>query len=190
MKIIKTESLYKTKFIELIKTQYENTKGTLCDWFYVTRPNTKDIVMIAPIINHNGEDKLVMIKEYRVPIEDYEYGFPAGLVDEGETIEEAIHRELKEETGLDVLDIREITRPLYNSAGLTDESICISFVYAGGEITTKHNEDSEEIEVLLLNKSQVEDIMDDMNLKIGAKAWLIMEMFLMTKNHQLEGEVI
>ena len=45
---------------------------------------------------------MVIIREYRVPLDGYEYGFPAGLVDNGESLEQAARRELMEETGLRV----------------------------------------------------------------------------------------
>ena len=57
-----------------------------------------DAVVIVPL--HVASGALVMTREYRVPLADFEYGFPAGLVDEGEGIEDAVRRELWEETGL------------------------------------------------------------------------------------------
>ena len=37
------------------------------------------------------------------------YGIPGGKIDDGETMEAALVRELKEETGLDVSDVRFVT---------------------------------------------------------------------------------
>ncbi len=44
-----------------------------------------DAVIIVPF--HVQRNKLVIIREFRVPLGDYQYGFPAGLVDEGETVQ-------------------------------------------------------------------------------------------------------
>ena len=51
-------------------------------------------VMIVPVLNN---DTLLLIREYAAGTHTYELGFPKGLVDAGETDEEAANRELQEE---------------------------------------------------------------------------------------------
>ncbi|MBP7981033.1 MAG: ADP compounds hydrolase NudE [Tolumonas sp.] len=54
-------------------------------------------VMIVPVLNN---DTLLLIREYAAGTHTYELGFPKGLVDAGETDEEAANRELQEEIGM------------------------------------------------------------------------------------------
>lgn len=175
-KILSKKELYRVPFLQMMETSYQKKDGSEGKWYHVERTNNTSAVMIVPLVEDASlffNSKLVLIKEYRVPLQDYEYGFPAGLIDEGETIEEAIVRELKEETGLDLVEIVKISPPLYNSAGLTNESITIAYVRASGQISTKHNEDSEDIEVLLKSNSEVKELFYS-GVKFSAKAWLIL----------------
>ena len=41
------------------------------------------------------EPRLVLLREYRVPLGEYNYAFPAGLVEHGETPEAVARRELR-----------------------------------------------------------------------------------------------
>ncbi len=59
------------------------------------RPTGREAVMIVPVV----DDHLILIREYAVGTESYELGFPKGLIDPGETVNEAANRELKEEVG-------------------------------------------------------------------------------------------
>ena len=69
----------------------------------VTRKNKADGVIIYSVYrDETGVEKLVLIRQYRCPIDDYIYEFPAGLVDAGEDFKVAGKRELKEELDLDV----------------------------------------------------------------------------------------
>lgn len=57
--------------------------------------------------------ELVLQKQYRPPIDKVVIEVPAGLIDEGETAEQAAVRELKEETGY-VGQVTEVTPLMFN----------------------------------------------------------------------------
>lgn len=60
------------------------------------RPSQRHAVMIVPV---TADGDLLLIREYGAGTERYELGFPKGLIDSGETPEQAANRELKEEIG-------------------------------------------------------------------------------------------
>lgn len=62
-------------------------------------------------------EKLLLNKEYRMAVGDYVYNFPAGLIDAGETAEVAAARELKEETGLELVSIKDTLFDSYSAIG-------------------------------------------------------------------------
>ena len=53
-------------------------------------------VMILPIVDN---ETILLVKEYAAGTEKYELGFPKGLLEFGESIEQGANRELKEEIG-------------------------------------------------------------------------------------------
>ena len=53
-------------------------------------------VMIVPMLD---DSTILLIREYGAGVHDYYLGFPKGIIDEGETPNEAANRELKEEVG-------------------------------------------------------------------------------------------
>jgi 8-oxo-dGTP diphosphatase len=54
-----------------------------------------------------SSDKILLIKRRTPPFKGY-WALPGGRVDPGETVEQTIVREVKEETGLDVTIVRKI----------------------------------------------------------------------------------
>lgn len=129
-----------------------------------------DAVVIVATVETGEGRKLVVTKEFRVPLWDYEYGFPAGLINGDENLEQAVTRELKEETGLEVAKIKHISSPVFSSAGLTDESCHMVLVEAKGEVSDKWLDHTEDIEVLLLDVKGIRDLLAS-DKKIAAKAW-------------------
>lgn len=83
---------------------YRDPKGTTRTWESAerrTRPKDTDIdgVGILAILDKPGGKEIVLQKQYRPPINRVTIEVPAGLIDAGETPEQAAVRELREETG-------------------------------------------------------------------------------------------
>jgi ADP-ribose pyrophosphatase len=172
----KLKKLTDCSWINLFEVLFERKTNSERSWLMCSRKDnpiadvTPDAVVIIATVNRNGGKRLVVTKEFRIPIWDYEYGFPAGLIDDGEDISETVRRELKEETGLDLVKITHVSTPVYSSAGLTDESCLMVMVEAQGEVSDEWLEDSEDIEVLLLDVDGIEKLLSS-GRKIAAKAW-------------------
>jgi len=179
-KIIEFEKMSHHRWINLFRIKAQNAKGKIVNWMFASRKedpiNDKsvDAVVIVPIIDTVEGKKLVLIKEYRWSIGDVEYGFPAGLIDPGHTVKSTVAKELKEETGLDLVKMTAASNPIYSSPGLSDEACVVVFVEVEGKISTKHQEDSEEIEVLVVGVDEITQMLGDPSKKIGAKAWGIL----------------
>lgn len=134
----------------------------------VTHKNTSDGVIIYSLYGEK-RDKVVLVRQYRYPLDGYVYEFPAGLVEDGEDFKEAGVRELKEETGLtlEALDVPEMySRPYFTTVGMTDESCGTVYGYASGVPTAAGQEDSEEIEIVLADKEEVRRILKEENVAI------------------------
>ena len=188
MKIKDTEILLKTQFLNINATEYEDTKGENKFWVWTQRPNGRKAVVIAAVVDkgfvevqpkvYERDLRLVVIKEFRVPLADYEFGFPAGLIEEDEDIVTAANREFFEETGLKFKRVLRQSPFVYNSPGITDESIAMVYVECEGEISKKGLEASEEIDTFLMTRSDVEALLKDKTLKFGAKFWIVAENFV------------
>jgi len=145
-------------------------------WEYVSRKNGEKSVAIAAT---DPFGRLVVTKEYRPSINDYEWGFPAGLVDVGETPRDTAIREMKEETGLDIINIRLISPFACNSAGLTDEVTAMVFADVEGKMSTEGLEGTEDITTFLMSPNEVTEHLSR-KLIFAAKAWIVMERFSRT----------
>ena len=174
MKIIHKKTIEKTPYLNFVGTSFLNKNGDEDVWYSAERHNNGKTVLVAATCN----TKLVVTKEFRVPIGDYEWGLPAGLVDGEESPEETAKRELKEETNLELVSIQEVTPYLYNTAGMTNESVSIVFCKAEGEIDTQGAELTEDIECYLMDSLQLTHLINQTGVKFSAKAYLIFDRFI------------
>lgn len=84
-----------TRLFQIEAVELEFSNGALREYERINNSNA-GAVMVLPMT----ADALIMVREYAVGTEDYELGFVKGLIDPGETPDEAGNRELKEEIGL------------------------------------------------------------------------------------------
>ena len=152
-----------------------------------TRQNKADGVIIYSVYQdeETKEEKLVLIRQYRCPIDDYIYEFPAGLVDEGEDFKIAGMRELKEETGLDFapLDAADMyTKPFFTTIGMTDESCGTVYGYASGTVSKEGQEETEDIDIVLADRAEVRRILKEEKVAIMC-AYMLMHFLNTPEGH-------
>ena len=185
-------SLVETKFISLYNVKYLNKSNEEKNWTVASRKkkevlegiyfdNKKDKVDAVIICAyHKDSEKLVIIKEFRVPINKYIYELPAGLVDsDDENFESAVKRELKEETGLDVIEIKKdlSCNQVYLSPGMTDESAAFVYCICEGEISSEFLEDDEDIEAILVSQEEAKEIIKNNIISLDIRAYLALQSF-------------
>ncbi|MBO4937686.1 MAG: NUDIX domain-containing protein [Oscillospiraceae bacterium] len=133
----------------------------------ITHDNHADGVILYGVHGEN-RDKVVLVRQFRYPLNGYVYEFPAGLVEPGEDILSAGIREMYEETGLDFkpVDAGSCSRPFFTTIGMTDESCGTVFGYCSGEPTNCHQEGSEDIQVVLADREECRRILREENVAI------------------------
>ena len=105
------------------------------------------------------ENKLLLLKEFRMGVNRFIYNLCAGMLEEGESIEECIQRELYEETGLSVKKIHAVLPPSFSAVAISDVKTQIAFVEAEGSFSD-HTSENERIEASFYTKEEVRELLE------------------------------
>ena len=126
--------------------------------YYKLVNNVKSAVFVIAITKDN---QFLINKEYRHPTNlDFLFGLPGGIIDQGETPEQAAQRELLEETGYhtDLSNIRRVgsSYPLPAISGLQ------MFFVVADQVEKKQEpqlEPSENLQIELVSEERIEEIL-------------------------------
>ena len=175
------------RFLNLYEFQAERRNGKVAPYFVASRAVSEeqlkarteemhpDGVIIYGVYGEK-KDRLVLIKQFRDPINDYVYEFPAGLVEPGEDMFEGAKREMFEETGLEFTPRKNhgaYSKPYFTSTGMTDECCGTVYGYCSGIPSNLHQEDSEDIEVVLADREECKRILKEEKVAIKC-AYMLM----------------
>ncbi|MBR0164597.1 MAG: NUDIX hydrolase [Lachnospiraceae bacterium] len=169
-------------FLKKYRLRYDLGNGSRYDWEMVSPRLIKDAKDL-----HHGANAVEMVarfpdgdfllqKEYRYPANRFIYSFPCGMIDPGESAEEAIRRELYEETGVSLLRIDRLLPPAFLAAGLTDEMMQIAHVTVDG-VPEAHPDFCEEIIPMKLSKEEILHILQEDPLSINLSCLLVLDTF-------------
>lgn len=163
MKFIKLEKVKDGRYLKNYELTYLNKVGNEKKYEIVSR---KELTKPEDIGNKASgvsivayqDGKLLLLKEFRMSINKSIFNLCAGMLEEGETIEECIERELYEETGLKVKKMIDILPPSYSAVGFSDTKTYIAFVEAEGEFED-HTSDNELIYADFYSKDEVKELL-------------------------------
>lgn len=142
----------------------------------------KDAVAVLPITD---KGTVYLVKQYRHAIRDYLLEIPAGLIEEGESPEECLRRELLEETGCTAKRVEKLAE-FFSSPGFTNERIYLYLALV--ERTAKESPDSDEgLTVYEFDLKVVENMISSGEIK---DAKTIMAILLLTLNNHKIKEML
>jgi ADP-ribose pyrophosphatase len=152
VKIIEKKIVWEGKFIRFVLIKYIDSSGTIREWESFERVNCKGIVAVVSVTDNK---EVLLIRQFRPPVNGYVIEFPAGLNDKGDTLQEAARRELLEETGYTAKKMVFLTEgPL--SSGASGE-ILTAYLANGLEFKgVGKRDETEDIELLKVPIKEVE----------------------------------
>ena len=178
-RIHKATKLTDNRFLNLYELDASVRDGSHIQYFVSSRCKSEEALkatsghrnadgVILYGVYGEKKDRIVLVRQYRYPIGDYVYEFPAGLVEPGENVMQAGIREMYEETGLTFTprDGGSYCRPFFTSVGMTDESCALVFGYCSGEPSSIHQEATEDIQVVLADREECRRILREENVAV------------------------
>jgi ADP-ribose pyrophosphatase len=131
-------------FLRFVAATYVDSSGVARDWEYCERVNCRGIVATVPVTD---DREVLLIRQFRPPVNRYVVEFPAGLNDKGETLEEAARRELIEETGYSAEEMIFLSEgPL--SSGASAEVLTAYLAKGLNFVGIGERDETEDIEIL------------------------------------------
>jgi ADP-ribose pyrophosphatase len=180
-KTINSEYLYKTPFGNLRKDQCQLSNGSIIENYYVNEYS--DWVNAVVLTKEN---QMLLVEQYRYAGGDFYLEIPAGKMEEGESNEEGILREIREETGY-----TSKTRPIklgefmVNPATQTNKVITylIKDAYKGFGQELDH---AEEIQVKLIDFEDMGELIKNNAIRTQL---FTAHAYFMAKLYMIESEV-
>jgi len=141
---LKSETALKNHFFSIQKDSCKKTDGQIVESYYtIKRPPVAVIGAITP------QNEIVLIDQYRHPVQSIDIELPAGYIEDHEDdIVQGAKRELLEETGYEVDKLIKL-QTVYASAGLMDNEIHFFLGFNAKKIQEPELDENEEIEVRL-----------------------------------------
>lgn len=176
-KIEKVTQQTQNRFLNMYELDTVRKNGSRGRYYVSSRAEKKEDLKLQTHVNRpdgviiyavtEDRSRVLLVRQYRFPIDAYVYELPAGLIDEGENFREAAIREVHEETGMILHPIEAdpiYEAPRYTTVGMTDESCACVFGYVTGELSAKYMEESEEIIQVLADREEVRRILREENV--------------------------
>lgn len=157
-KTIQTEQLYNGKVVQLQVDDVTLPNGETAKRELIKHPGAVGIIPIT------SDQKIVMVEQYRKPLEKSLVEIPAGKLEAGEKPEITAVRELEEETGY-TTDKLELVTSFYTSPGFADE---LMYIYRTDQLESLPEkvagDDDEFVEIVELTLEEAKQYVNEQRI--------------------------
>ncbi|MFI3200623.1 MAG: NUDIX hydrolase [Eubacteriales bacterium] len=165
MEFCKIEKIKDGRYLKNYELTYLNKAGKEKKYEIVSRKElrkTEDLGAkssgVSIVIRREGE--LLLLREFRMGINRKVFNLVAGMIEEDETIEDCVRRELYEETGLELVKITSVLPASFAAVAISDIKTQIVFAEARGIMVDYHTSDNEQIEAQFYTKEEVRILLE------------------------------
>ena len=141
------------------KDRCQRADGAIIDPYYVVELPTS-----ATALPLTEDGRIVLVKQYRHPIDEVILETPGGFIDKGEDFATGMKRELLEETGYSFSHIEPLGRVAANP-GLLNNYTELFLATGGKKINTQQLDHNEEIEIVLVTIEELIDMLMKQEIK-------------------------
>jgi ADP-ribose pyrophosphatase len=142
---VSTVTVFSGRLIEVQKVTVKLPNGSTTDREIVEHP---EVIAVLALLD---DGRVVLVRQFRKAAEKVLLEVPAGGVEAGESPEDAVRREMIEETGYRVGSVKKLTS-FYTSPGFTTE--LMHLYEARGLEAGNATEETDQIEVVLLTPEE------------------------------------
>lgn len=164
MKLLHMEKVKDGRYLKNYELTYLNKAGREKKYEIVSRSDIPGPEALGQKVSGVSivayyEDKMLLLKEFRMGVNRDIYNLCAGMLEAGESLEECIQRELYEETGLSLKKILTILPPSFAAVAFSDVKTQIAFVEAEGDFED-HTSENEQISAKFYTKEEVKELLE------------------------------
>lgn len=141
---ISSEYITRHPYFSARKDVCETPGGKSVEAYYVV-----ELGLTACALAITADEQVILVRQYRHPVEQIILELPGGFVDKGETSEQAIARELMEETGYAFTSYEEVGEVAANP-GVLNNFTKLYLARGGHKVAEQQLDNNEEIEVILV----------------------------------------
>ena len=152
-KTLSTEYISNHQYFTARKDVCEIPDGRIVPAYFVVE---LPVTVCAMGITEDG--KVILIKQYRHPVEEVLIELPGGFIDKGEDPTMAIGRELLEETGFEFSQIHHLGKVAANP-GVLSGYTHLFLAQGGKKVAAQNLDQNEQIEILFLPLEEVRTMM-------------------------------
>jgi ADP-ribose pyrophosphatase len=156
---ISSKYISKHQYFKAREDAYQTNTGKIVDPYFVV-----EVPESACAVALTAEGQVILVKQFRYPINEVCVEIPGGFIDDNEDKEKAIARELLEETGY-AFDEFYYLGKTYANPGILNNGTHLFLCTGGKKIAAQSLDANEEIEIVLLDVQAVKKLLEENGIK-------------------------
>jgi len=142
--VLKSIYQFKSPFLKVRLDKCKTFCNNLIDYYVIERGEVVGIVALT------RDEKIILECQYRHPVKEQVIEIPAGFVDKGESKNQAVKRELLEETGYKIKKLKYLFS-FYPSTGVLEQTFHLFFGLNAQKMQKSNLDKGEDLEVMLID---------------------------------------